>query len=300
LYGFGLAIGGGLPDAGRHPGLVGIGALMDQVDVDGLRISYERAGSGPAPVLVHGFIGDGRSTWSAQLDDLSDEFTVVAWDAPCCGESSDPPETFRMADFADCLAGFIDAAGLEHPHVLGHSFGTTLALELCHRHPSKVRSLVLVGAYAGWAGSLPAEEVQRRLDFALASADAVQKGGWDPTAMPGLFSDVLPAERAEELIAVMSQIRPPATRAMAYALAEADLRKALADIHAPTLLVYGEADERSTVEVGRDLHESIPGSTLTVLPGLGHECQLEAAGVFDAAIRSFLRNPYEVTGPSVQ
>ena len=54
---------------------------MGQVEVDGPRISYEQAGSGPALILVHGFIGDGPSTWSAQLDDLSDEFTVVAWDA---------------------------------------------------------------------------------------------------------------------------------------------------------------------------------------------------------------------------
>ena len=272
---------------------------MDHVTVGDLTIAYRRRGRGPALLLLHGAVCDSR-VWRVELESFSDEFTVVAWDAPGCGESSDPPDAFRMADFADCLAEFIDAVGLERPHVLGHSWGTTLALELCHRHASKVRSLVLVGAYAGWAGSLPAEDVQRRLGFALASADAVEQGGWDPTAMPGLFSDVMPADRAAELVAVMSDIRPRATRTMAHALAEADLRGALAAIRAPTLLVYGAADARSTVEVGRHLHESISGSTLTVLPGLGHMCALESAEEFDAAIRSFVRSPQDVTGPSVQ
>jgi pimeloyl-ACP methyl ester carboxylesterase len=51
---------------------------MDQVEVEGPRIAYERAGAGPPLVLVHGFVGDGRSTWSNQIEKLSDDFTVVA------------------------------------------------------------------------------------------------------------------------------------------------------------------------------------------------------------------------------
>ena len=108
-------------------------------------------------VLLHGYVGDGPTTWRRQLDDLSGEFTVVAWDAPGAGRSSDPPETFGMAGYADCLAGFIGALGLTDPHIVGLSFGGALAIELCRRHPVIPRSLVLESAYAGWAGSLPAE-----------------------------------------------------------------------------------------------------------------------------------------------
>ena len=46
---------------------------MDMVEVDGLNIAYERAGSGPALVLLHGYAGDGPTTWRRQLDGLSDE-----------------------------------------------------------------------------------------------------------------------------------------------------------------------------------------------------------------------------------
>jgi len=61
---------------------------------------------------------------------LSIEFTVVAWNAPGAGWSSDPPETFRLSDWADCLAAFIEALGVGRSHVGGLSWGGGLALEL--------------------------------------------------------------------------------------------------------------------------------------------------------------------------
>src|SRR5947199_586028 len=124
---------------------------MDQIEVEGLRIAYQRAGEGPPLMLLHGGLSDSRE-WRRQLEELSDEFTVVAWDAPGCGQSSDPPETFRLSEYADCLAAFIDALGLGQPHMLGLSFGAGLALELYRRHPTVPRTLVLASAYAGWAG----------------------------------------------------------------------------------------------------------------------------------------------------
>jgi pimeloyl-ACP methyl ester carboxylesterase len=75
---------------------------------------------------------------------------------------------------------------------------------------------------------------------------------------------------------------------MAYALAEADLRAVLPHIDVPTLLVYGDADERSPLSVARELHAAIPGSTLAVMPGLGHECYMESAPVFETRVRAFL------------
>ena len=69
---------------------------MDTIDVEGLRVAYERAGEGPNLVLLHGYVGDGPTTWRPQLEALSERFTVVAWDAPGAGRSSDPPEDFGM------------------------------------------------------------------------------------------------------------------------------------------------------------------------------------------------------------
>lgn len=142
---------------------------LGQIEVDGLRIAFQRRGEGPSLVLLHGGLSDGRE-WRRQLDDLSDAFTVVAWDAPGCGRSSDPPETFRLPDYADCLAAFIDLLDLGRPHVLGLSFGAGLALELYRRHPLIPTTLVLASAYAGWAGSLPPDVVKQRLQRTLEEA----------------------------------------------------------------------------------------------------------------------------------
>lgn len=256
------------------------------MEVNGLRIAFEEAGAGPPLVLLHGALSDGR-VWQPQLDALADEFSVVAWDAPGCGQSEDPPESFRLPEYADALAGLVAVLGLEPAHVLGHSFGGALALEVVRRHPRAVATLVLAGGYAGWKGSLPAEEVERRLAFALDTADRLP-GRFEPASMRGLFSERMSPDTAAALASIMSESRPVATRAMARALAEADLREELPSINVPTLLIHGEADERSTLAVAEDLHDRIPTSSLVVLPGLGHECSLEDPGLFNAEVRRFL------------
>ena len=265
---------------------------MDEVEVSGLRIGYEREGTGPALVLLHGGFGFDSRSWRRQLDALSDAFTVVAWDAPGCGRSSDPPPTFRLPDYADCLAGFIDALRLATPHVLGLSFGGALALQLFDRHPTVPRTLVLSGAYAGWAGSLPPDEVARRRARLAADMQRPPEE-WIPTYLPGLLTDAAPPEMVEEVKALMSEVRPAANQAMLEGMAEADLREVLPLVNVPTLLLYGDQDARSPLAVGRSLHEAIPGSRLVVLPGVGHLSSVEAADQFNREVRSFLESNTE-------
>ena len=107
-----------------------------------MHIGYRRAGEGPPLVLLHGYVGDGLGTWGRQLRTLSDEFTIVAWDAPGFSSSFDPPESFSLSDYADSLAAFIERLGLERPHVVGLSFGGGLAIEFFRRHPQVPSSLV--------------------------------------------------------------------------------------------------------------------------------------------------------------
>lgn len=260
---------------------------MERVDIGEVQVAFRRSGHGPPLLLLHGAVCDSR-VWRIAIEDFADEFTVVAWDAPGCGGSSDAPEGFRMSDYANSLARLVSQLDLGRCHVVGHSWGSSLALELCRRHPASVASLVLVGGYAGWAGSLPADEVERRLAFALATAEAVDSQTWRPRSMPGLFSDAMSPATAHELAVVMGDIRGAATRTMAHALAECDLRDALNDIDTPTLIVCGDHDERSPVAVAQAMEARLPRSTLRVLPGLGHECYLENPAAFHRLVREFL------------
>jgi pimeloyl-ACP methyl ester carboxylesterase len=259
---------------------------MDQIQVGSLEIAYERQGDGPVLVLLHGGASDGRE-WRRQLDDFSDEFDVVAWDAPGFGRSSDPPDDFLMSDYADCLAGFVRALGLARPHVAGLSFGGTLALELYRRHPRLPRTLALASAYTGWAGSLPPEEVAARLEAVMRDSH-LPGAEWAERWLPTLFTDCAPAGLVDELGAIIANFHPRGAQTMARAMARADLRDVLPRIDAPTLLIYGDADVRSPLSVAEELHSRIPASKLVVLQGAGHQLNMEAADQFSSALRDFL------------
>ena len=256
--------------------------------VSGLEIAFERVGHGPPLVLLHGAPGDSR-LWRPQLDELADEFTVVAWDAPGGGRSADPPESYLLPDFADCLAGFIAALGLGQPHVLGLSFGGGLALQLVGRHPRLPRSLVLAGAYAGWAGSLPAEVVKQRLRSALRDSEREPRQAALEFSQ-SLFDESVGPDLVEEVVGILADFHPAGWRTMARALADADLRDVLPSIDVPTLLLYGDADRRAPLTVATALEADIPGATLSVLPGIGHMSNLEAPDLFNTEVRSFLRS----------
>src|SRR5262249_44569100 len=77
----------------------------EPVRVGGLRFVSGRRGAVPPLLLLQGAVCDGR-VWRRQLDALSDAFTVIAWDAPGGGGSSDPPAAFRMPDYGACVAAF--------------------------------------------------------------------------------------------------------------------------------------------------------------------------------------------------
>jgi pimeloyl-ACP methyl ester carboxylesterase len=261
---------------------------MERVDLDGIRIAYSRAGSGPSLVLVHGAPADSR-TWQWMLPDISRDHTVIAWDAPGFGQSSDIDDSWRAAQFADALAAFIAALRLERPHLVGHSFGTMVALSLFERHPALPASLVLIGGYAGWAGSLPAEEVARRLEMFLGMADPGT--AFDPKSYPGLFTALVSPDREAALVTMMREnVRPASVRVAGYVGAETDLRPVLPRVDVPTLVLHGEADARSPLANAEALHAAISTSQLAVLPKLGHACMAEDPEACATAIRAFVKN----------
>ncbi|WP_304450892.1 alpha/beta fold hydrolase [Nocardiopsis sp. YSL2] len=256
------------------------------MNVDGLRIAFDTAGDGPPLVLLHGILQDARA-WRPQMEGLRDRFTVIAWDAPGCGRSDDPPEHWRLPEYADCLAALLAELGVTGPVVCGLSWGGTLALEFQHRHPDLPSALVLVGAYAGWAGSLSERECQERLSSCLAQSE-LRPEEFVPAWMPGLLTPRAPSAVVDEVTGIMSDFHPSGFRTMAHAVAEADLRPRLAPIDVPVLVVHGRDDRRAPPgTVGSALAEAIPGARLVVLPESGHLCNLEQPGAFDRTVRDF-------------
>jgi pimeloyl-ACP methyl ester carboxylesterase len=249
-------------------------------------MAYHRAGAGPPLVLLHGGWSDGRA-WRPQLDGLSDDFDVIAWDAPGCGGSDDPADRMALSDYADELADLVAALGVERSHICGLSWGGGLAIAVWQRHPDLVRSLILAGAYAGWKGSLPPEEVEARVRRVRAEVER-PPAEWRDGYLPSFFAGPVSAGVTNLIRTMMAESRPAGMLPMLTAFAEADLTAVLPTIAVPTLLLWGEGDVRAPIcPVAENLRDGIPGAQLVVLPGVGHYNNLEAPDAFNAEVRRF-------------
>jgi pimeloyl-ACP methyl ester carboxylesterase len=261
---------------------------VEFLQANGLKIAYERVGQGPPLVFVHGAAVDNRM-WQPQLASLADEFTVVAWDEPGAGRSSDLPADFGLADYANCLAALIEALALGPAQVAGLSWGGTVVLELYRHRPGLVASLILADTYAGWKGSLPEEEVRARV-AGVRETLAAPAEDFDPgLALPGWFAGDPPAEFVGLLEEMSADVRRESIGQAMLVMAEADERDLLPRIAVPTLLIWGELDVRSPLSVAREFDQSIPDSKLVVIPGAGHVSNLERPEQFNDAVREFCR-----------
>ncbi|MFG2896271.1 alpha/beta fold hydrolase [Streptomyces zaomyceticus] len=259
---------------------------MAVVRVGGVDVAYTRLGRGPVVVLAHGAGSDGRM-WQPQVEALADEFTVVAWDEPGAGRSGALPTGFRLEDFGRALAAVIEDVGLGPAQVAGLSWGGTVALELYRWRPDLVRSLLMVDTYAGWKGSLAPQEVAARVEGARRML-AVPREDFDPT-LPGLYTAGPPERFAEMLEAMGRDVRPESMAVQLSLMAEADERDLLPRITVPTLLLWGELDARSPLDIAYAFRDAIAHAELVTLPGVGHMSNLEAPEAFTAAVRDFCR-----------
>jgi pimeloyl-ACP methyl ester carboxylesterase len=259
---------------------------VEVVRTNGLELAYRRAGEGPPLVLLHGLSSDGR-IWKPQLAGLAEELTVVAWDEPGAGRSSDLPGEFGLADYAECLGTLIRALDLGPVHLAGLSWGGTVALELYRHHPGLVATLILVDTYAGWKGSLPEEEVRARVAGMCEMLGAPAEE-FDPTP-PGLFAGDPLSEFVPLLDEMAADVRRETFKNLIHVMPEADQRDLLDRIAVPTLLIWGELDVRSPLDVARQFEQAIPDTELVVLTGAGHVSNLERPEEFNDAVREFCR-----------
>jgi len=156
----------------------------------------------------------------------------------------------------------------EQPHLAGPSFRwRALAIEFTRRCPAIPRSLILVSAYAGWAGSLPAGVAEQRLRQARMLADLSPQEFVD-ALLPRMFAHGTPPETIDAFAASMWAFHPVGFCAMSRASAE-DLRGALPHVEVPTLLSYGDHDVRAPLTVAQHIHAAITVSILVVLPEAG-------------------------------
>jgi pimeloyl-ACP methyl ester carboxylesterase len=242
---------------------------MPEVVVGGVRIAYQRRGRGAPLVLFHGAFEDSR-VWAGELERLSAQLDVIAWDAPGCGASDDVPPAWDDAAWADGASGFITALGLRHPAVAGLSLGSVIALLLARDHPGSVGRLVLVGAYAGWGGSLAPDELAERIAAVRFTMDH-PAAEWADEFLDSVFAPGADPGRRAYARSLLEDWRPATTAALLPLMTQ-DLRPGLAMIRTPTVIVRGTGDTRSPRSASADLCELLPEARLVEIAGAGHDC----------------------------
>jgi pimeloyl-ACP methyl ester carboxylesterase len=282
---------------------------LSHVVIHGHDVSYRRAGEGEAILLIHGLAGSSR-TWQAVQPGLAAGYDVIAPDLLGHGESAKPRGDYSLGAFASGLRDFLAALGVAQVTVVGQSFGGGVAMQLAYQHPELCSRLVLVGS-----GGLGREVSWMLRLLTLPGAEQL---------MPLMFSRTV-AERGNGIGGLLDRvgIQSPRVREMwqAYSsLAHAENRRAFVRTmrgviepggqsvsaldrlylasHIPTLIVWGDRDEIIPVSHAHTAHETIEGSRLVVMEGVGHFPHVEAPGEFLAVINEFLATtPPAATDP---
>ncbi|WP_051526312.1 MULTISPECIES: alpha/beta fold hydrolase [Microbacterium] len=242
---------------------------MPEVVVHGVRIAYRRRGAGAPLVLFHGAFEDSR-VWARELERLSSHLDVIAWDAPGCGASDDVPELWGDAEWAGAASGFITTLGLRNPAVAGFSFGSMIALLLARDYPASVGQLVVVGAYAGWGGSLGPTELAERVSAVQFTIEHPVEE-WADEFLDSVFTPDADPERRALARRLLDDWRPATTAAL-LAVIVRDLRPDLPAIRTPTVIVRGTADARSPRSAALKLSMLLPHARIVEIAGVGHDC----------------------------
>jgi 3-oxoadipate enol-lactonase/4-carboxymuconolactone decarboxylase len=258
---------------------------MPLIQANGIELFYDLTGPGDAPVVVFSnSLGTTLEMWDAQVRALASRYCCLRYDTRGHGRSSTPDETPTIETLGDDLAGLLDALGIDSAHVVGLSLGGMTAQVLAVKHPQKVESLVLMATSAHLPPASAWEERAR-----LVQAEGM--GAIVDTVMARWFTPDTVAVSPELVRPVrdrFTRIDPRGYAACCLAISRMDLRERIGAIGAPTLIIAGEDDPATPLEMMEDIHSRIPGARLFVVPEAAHLVAVEQPEMVNEQLRAFL------------
>jgi pimeloyl-ACP methyl ester carboxylesterase len=279
------------------------------ITIDGVRLHYVERGTGTPLVLLHGngsMIEDFQS--SGLIDLAAKKYRVIAFDRPGFGHSDRPRGTvWTPKAQADLIAAALKRIGVPRAIVLGHSWGTLVAIALALKYPQKVQALILASGYY-----FP----NARADVLILSPPAIPLIGdllshtvsplLSRLMWPLLLRKIFGPRRVprkfkgfpEEMAVRPSQIRASAAESALMIPSAHTLSKEYRQLQMPVAIVAGAQDRLIKCEQSAKLHRDIPHSTLRSVPNAGHMVHQTATAEIMSAIDSVAgqnRRPAVVT-----
>jgi pimeloyl-ACP methyl ester carboxylesterase len=263
---------------------------MPQVEVDGRTINYDVQGDGE-PLLLIPYLTADHACYAFQLPAYTEHFSCISLDLPGSGESDKPAGPYSTDGYADQVASFLDAIGIDRAHVAGVSLGAAVGIHLAARHPDRVRSLSL---HSGWHATdlylKSVVEQWRTMASVLPTvADVVIQG-----IFPWCFTPEMYINRPEFVDTLVDFVRSRPAQPVDAFLAQTDAAIAhdasavLREIGAPTLITFGAHDLVCSTRFAEPLNSGINGSELVIFEHLSHAGLHEDPETFNRTTLDFL------------
>lgn len=261
----------------RHPP---VGRFLT---VDGVRLHYTDRGEGSPVVLIHGNAVSGQDWDTSGVSEvlLQKGRRVIIFDRPGCGYSERPRGRVWTADQqGELIHQALGQLGIERPVLVGHSWGTIVALAMAVRRQADYAGLVLVSGYYFWT---------LRPDVPLVATAALPGLGdllrytlspllgwlqmpllkwqmFSPARVPDRFQ----AEYSTGMVLRPSQIRATAEDGTLMIQGALALRGRYKELALPTVIIVGDGDKVVFARMAGRLADQLPGSVLQVVTGAGH------------------------------
>ena len=242
---------------------------METINVNGIRLAYERRGTGSPLVLLHGYPLD-HHLWDEVVPLLQDTFDLIVPDLRGFGESSTVDSFYTMEDIASEIAALLDHLEIEKTAMVGHSMGGYVALAFARLYPERLTGLGLVST------QVLADAPDRRDGRYKSAAEVADKGiASVVAAMTSKFtSDARLQEFARQS---MERQQPAAYIGALKAMAErVDSTPLLSSLTVPVVIVHGDADSLIPIDRAREVKVALPNAHLVEIGGAGHMPMMEA------------------------
>ena len=253
------------------------------LDIEGVRLHYLERGKGPPLVLLHGngaMLQDFEI--SGTIERLAQRYRVIAVDRPGFGHTNRPrSRIWTSAAQADLVHKALVRLGIDHAIIVGHSWGTLVALSLAVYHPADVHSLVLLAGYyfpalradalasSPFAAPVIGDVLNRTVAPFLGRA--LRSRVFRKLFAPAPVSSRFDAEFPTELALRPSQLQASAADTVLMAPSAAALAKRYGELEMPVVIMAGKDDRivDFAQQPGR-LNDVLPGAVLLPLNGAGH------------------------------
>ncbi|MEP7320756.1 MAG: alpha/beta fold hydrolase [Saprospiraceae bacterium] len=264
---------------------------------------YYHTGTGEPVVFIHGGPGLNHSYFLPYTNRLASSYHLIYYDQKSCGQSEIPSDTnaMRLDAFVNDIETIRQKFGLKKIHLLGHSWGSMLAIKYALKYPQNLSSLILINPAA--TSSQDVREASKIINRQFDNTDQMNrtmiiestefKSG-SPKAMEKLFRLGFRQNMAQKNLADSIQLNIPedfakrngALKYLFRDLADYDLYPSLKNITTPTLIIEGDQDVG--LGASEKIRTEISMSTYKIIKDAGHFTFIEQPAAFDSIIKTFI------------